>query len=240
LGALQHARTSDNRAMPINALLVHGAGGGAWEWNVWRRVFAAAGVRADAIELVPAPRGLAGTRLADYVAQVRAAALALPSPRALVGASLGGLLAAMVADAVEADALVLVNPLLRVAARRRESADGVVRWSRTGLERTRRAMPDADDAACLYAAARWRDESAAVLDEAWSTDLARPLCRVLVLASELDNDVPAAATRTLAVDWGADFALSRGASHVGPLLNRDAAHAAELVLAWLAARFRTD
>ena len=225
--------------MPINALLVHGAGGGAWEWAVWRRVFAAAGLRADAIELEPATNGLRATRLADYVAQVRTAALALPAPRVLVGASLGGLLAATVADAVDAAALVLVNPMSRAASVKRDG-DGVVRWSRTGLARTRRAMPDADAAACLYAAARWRDESAAVLDEARATDLARPACPVLVLASERDDDVPAAATRALADGWCADFVLLRGASHVGPLLNRDAAHAAEHAATWLSSRFRTD
>ena len=47
--------------------------------------------------------------LEDYAAQVRAALVALPRPRALVGASLGGLLALRCAR--EADALVLVNPL---------------------------------------------------------------------------------------------------------------------------------
>ena len=56
-----------------------------------------------------AHRDVAATRLQDYQAQVRAALAALPRPRVLVGASLGGLLAL---DAAEgADAVVLVNPL---------------------------------------------------------------------------------------------------------------------------------
>jgi predicted alpha/beta hydrolase family esterase len=232
LGALQQRRNGDNARMAINALLVHGAGGGAWEWNVWARVLAAAGARAEAIELVPAAGGLRATRLADYVAQVRAAALALPAPRVLVGASLGGLLAARVADDVGATALVLVNPLSGGAQPPRDAHDGVVPWRRTGLERTRRAMPDADDAACLFAAARWRDESASVLEDARAQVTVRPACPVLVLASEHDDDVAPSTSRAVADAWGADFALVRGAGHLGPLLGGAAATTAELTFAW--------
>src|SRR6185437_6554618 len=77
-------------------VFVHGAGGGGWEWNVWRRVFAANGWHCRAPDLQPAPAGLAATRLCDYVDQVVAAANAAgpPSPQTvLTGASLGGLLA---------------------------------------------------------------------------------------------------------------------------------------------------
>lgn len=28
----------------VAALLIHGAGGGAWEWDIWRAVFAARGL----------------------------------------------------------------------------------------------------------------------------------------------------------------------------------------------------
>jgi len=232
---VQQRAKGDNSAMPINALLVHGAGGGAWEWGAWQRVLAVAGVRGHAIELAAVPAGLAGTRLADYAAQVRSVAQALPEPRVIIGASLGGTLAALVADEVAARALVLVNPLLAgaVAPQRTDARDGVVPWSQTSLERTRRAMPDADDATCIHAAARWRDESAAVLDDARALRIARPACPVLVLASERDDDISAEASRALAHDWRADFVLLRGASHVGPLLGRDAARVAELVSAWL-------
>lgn len=233
--ALQHGANGDNGAMSINALLVHGAGGGAWEWHAWRRVFAASGLRADAIDLTPAAEGLRATRLADYAAQVRDAALVLPAPRVLVGASLGGLLATLVADAVEAAALVLVNPLPRAAAPR-AGVDGIVPWSRTSLARTRAAMPDADDAACLYAAARWRDESAAALADARAAGGSVPKCPTLVIASEHDDDTPAAGSRALADAWRADFVLLPGASHLGPLLGRDAARVAESAARWLETR----
>mgnify|MGYP003582939830 FL=1 len=89
-------------------MLVHGAGGGAWEWNVWRAVFAAQGIDVVAPDLQPVAAGLPATGLRDYVAQVAEALQALPRPRAVVGASLGRLLAR--ACAGEGHALVLINP----------------------------------------------------------------------------------------------------------------------------------
>ena len=80
------------------ALFVHGAGGGGWEWNVWRGVFEAAGFHVEAPDLMPARSDVTATRLQDYQAQVRAALAALPRPRVLVGASLGGLLALNAAE----------------------------------------------------------------------------------------------------------------------------------------------
>ena len=88
-------------------------------------------------------------------------------------------------------------------------------------------MPDADDAACLYALRRWRDESGAVLNEAREgVAVEIPRCPALVLSSELDAEVPPAAARALAVRLSADFRSIPQASHVGPLLGRDAADAA--------------
>src|SRR5688572_8926861 len=92
-----------------HALLLHGAGGGGWEWNAWRGVFAVSGIEAVAPDLQPAMNGLAGTTFDDYLQQARAALATLPQPRAVIGASLGGLLA--MACSGEADALVLVNPV---------------------------------------------------------------------------------------------------------------------------------
>lgn len=218
------------------ALLVHGAGGGAWEWNRWREVFRAQGIGTDALELQPAPAGLAATVLHDYLAQVRAALHALPRPRVLVGASLGGLLALLAAD--DADALVLVNPLppapwhARLPAR--EWPD-VVRWQGDArLASTRRAMPDADDASALFAFRHWRDESGAVLREAHEGVVAnRPECPTLLIASAQDEDVPPAAIVAMADAWSVSRLQTLSASHVGPLLGRHAAAIAGQAAAWL-------
>ena len=125
------------------ALLVHGAGGGGWEWNVWRGVFEAAGIAVAAPDLQPVAAGLAATGFDDYLQQARDALRALPRPRVAVGASLGGLLALGIADA--ADALVLVNPLPPApwhASLPSRPWPDVVPWRRHArLEGTRRALP---------------------------------------------------------------------------------------------------
>ena len=221
------------------AVLVHGAGGGGWEWNVWRRVFAAVAVDVHAPDLQPVAGGLAATGFDDYVAQVRAALEAVPGPRALVGASLGGLLALACADA--ADALILVNPLPpapwadRLPAR--DWPDSVP-WRRNArLASTRRALPDSDDATALFAFRRWRDESGAVLRHAHAgLVLDAPACPTLCIASSQDEDVPPGLTAELARAWDADLLRVASTGHVGPLLGRDAAAVAMQAAAWLSAR----
>ena len=56
--------------MARHAVFVHGAGGGGWEWNIWRRVFAASGWHTTAPDLQPVAAGLAATRLDAYAEQV--------------------------------------------------------------------------------------------------------------------------------------------------------------------------
>ena len=222
-----------------SVLMVHGGGGGGWEWAVWRGVFEAARVQVHAPDLQASPRGLSQTRFEDYVAQVRTRLEALPRPRAVVGASLGGLLAAACADA--ADAAVLVNPLppapWHAQLPQRDWPD-VVPWQRDArLTGTRRAMPDADEATALFAFRHWRDESGLAMREAYAgIAVARPGCRVLCIASMVDDDVPPALTAALASDWGASLLRAQAVSHVGPLLGRGAADCAGQALAWLSAQ----
>lgn len=224
---------------PPAALLIHGAGGGAWEWAIWSGVLAAHGVDARAPDLGSSAHGLAVTTLDDYVRQARTALASLPRPRVVVGASLGGLLAAMIAG--DADALVLVNPLppspWHAQLPARDWPD-VVRWhGQARLDTTRDALPDADDASALHAYRHWRDESGAVLRVAYAgVDAARPGIPTLCILSGEDADVPCAIGEALAMAWRADVIRVPGASHVGPLLGRQAATVASGATAWLSAR----
>jgi pimeloyl-ACP methyl ester carboxylesterase len=225
-----------------SALLLHGAGGGGWEWNVWRAMFEADGMQVHAPDLQPVAAGMGATCLSDYVTQASRALGALPRPRVLVGASLGGLLAAQLAaqgDVARIEALVLVNPLPPAPWHRqllpREWPD-VVLWARDArLASTCSALPDADATTALFAFRHWRDESGAALREAYAgVVVERPRCPVLCVVSGADADVPPEATRALARDWGATLhEVGHAASHVGPLLGGAAAQTAQQVLAWL-------
>ncbi|SOD56595.1 alpha/beta fold hydrolase [Pseudoxanthomonas wuyuanensis] len=219
-----------------SALLIHGAGGGGWEWRIWQGVWQAHGLNVHAPDLQPAPEGLARTGWQHYAAQIRDALAMLPHPRVLVGASLGGLLAASHAGA--ADALIAVNPLPPAPLHRRlppRQWPDVVPWGmQARLFSTRQAMPDADDATALFAFRHWRDESGAVMRMAAAgIDVPAPACPVLVIASTRDDDVPPALSREQAAVWQADFLQSPAGSHVGPLLGDSAAGTAAQAVAWV-------
>ena len=219
------------------AIFIHGAGGGAWEWAIWRRVFAARGWPTQAIELQACASGLAATRLEDYGAQVQTVCAGASSPSVIIGASLGGLLALKVAATVRPQALVLINPLAPEGISPRPPPRDypvVIPWGRErSLASTRRALADADDATCLFAFRRWRDESGAVMRAVLrGVAVPAPACPLLVLASERDDDVPPATSRAVAEEFRADFRLLAGASHVGPLLGRRAALVAEDTWRW--------
>ncbi len=217
-------------------MMIHGAGGGAWEWNVWRGVFEAEGFACEVLDLAAVEGGIGATRFENYSGQVGRVAR---EGDVLVGASLGGLLALACAAAVRPAALVLVNAMppapWQSMLPAREAYPDVVPWgSEASLAGTRKAMPDADDAACLYAFRRWRDESGAVMNVARSgVPVERPACPVLVMASSDDEDVPAAASAALADAYAASLIRIPGTSHVGPLLGRNAAGCATQAIAWL-------
>jgi pimeloyl-ACP methyl ester carboxylesterase len=226
--------------MAVTVLAVHGAGGGGWEWDVWAPVLAARGWRLHAPDLQPSARGLAGSRLQHYQAQVEQAALAMPAPVVLLGASLGGLLVLAASAAVQPAAVILVNPLPPAGTGpgpMPRSWPTVVPWTRAALAGTVADLPDADLATARWAHRRWRDESGAVLRQAQAgIAVTRPSCPVLVLAAALDDDVPPALSRALAASLDADFAQVAGCSHLGILVGDRAAAAATLAAAWLAAR----
>jgi pimeloyl-ACP methyl ester carboxylesterase len=216
--------------------MVHGAGGGGWEFNAWSRVFAAAGWRVEAPDLQPVSQGLAATGFDDYQAQACAWLAALPRPRVLVGASLGGLLALRCADA--ADALVLVNPLPPDPWHARmppSSPSSIEAWgARANLAGTRRALPDAGAGDAWFAFRRWRNESGAVLAAARAgIECAKPACPVFVVASRCDADVPVDASRAVAEWCSAQWLELEDASHVGALIGRHAVGAAVAVVTWL-------
>jgi len=222
-------------------LMVHGAGGGGWEFTLWRHVFEAAKWDVCAPDLAPVAEGIEATGIADYEAQVRAWCVAT-APSLIIGASLGGLLAWRIADAAPVARLVLVNPMppqgyAGALARTTHYAKRVDWQARASLATTAAALPDADPITWQWAWRRWRDESGAVMNAAVAgLTVETPRAATLVVVSGNDREINPQTTRQLARDLGADLLELAKASHVGPLLGRDAAHTATRVLAWHALR----
>lgn len=223
------------------AIMIHGAGGGGWEWDKWKPVFEAAGWRVVAPDLVPVRAGIAATRFGDYVRQVTNwCAKHKGKPIALVGASMGGVLALKAAEVVRPFAVVLVNSAMpsgiRPATENAVPYPTVIEWSKGTLKETRDAMPDSDEATIQKAFKRWRDESGGVLTELRAgITVKRPICPVLVLLGAKDTDIPPEHGRSLARLYDADVIEYAKMSHVGPLLGTRASEVARTVLQWLGA-----
>jgi pimeloyl-ACP methyl ester carboxylesterase len=221
--------------MQTTAIMIHGAGGGGWEYARWQPVFTAAGYGVITKDLLPSVDGLRATTFDDYCHQVRAW-LPAQQPIILIGASMGGLLALKVAEAIQPTALVLINsvpPAGVGAPRTGKSYPPLVPWANGPLEETRSALFDSDEATIHWAWPRWRDESGAVLNAmAAGISVQRPTCPTLVVLSEQDTDIPYQTGLALATWAGADVLLYHGMSHVGPLLSRRAEGVARMVMTW--------
>jgi pimeloyl-ACP methyl ester carboxylesterase len=232
-------------------ILVHGAGGGGWEWDLWVDAVTEAGL-SDQLELValtlgpPEGKTLESTTLCDYTSQVVKAAKETCSKKLiLVGASMGGTLIAKAAEQLpRVDGLVFVcttTPSLGEVATREEDPPKygpVVKWAGGLLQDTIDAVPDASSEVQCWAAALWRDESGAVLNE---IDSGRVTCNVarlrsipsLVVIPMNDTSIPPERQQAFATAIGAECVLTlEGTSHCGPLLGIDAKKTALDVFKW--------
>lgn len=215
------------------AIFIHGAGGGSWEWQLWQPVFEAWGIESIAIDLEPNANGLENTRFEDYRQQVQSVAT---EGDTLIGASLGGLIAMATHDVA---ARVLINPMPPLAMIDEPAAKdlpAIIPWSTLGFRSHQRSMGNAYAATVLATHGRWRDESGRVLTDAFNGIVAHPDgTPTVVMASELDEDIPAQTSMQLALNWKADLWQLRGETHLSPLLGRNATTLAERV-----ARFMLD
>jgi len=228
-------------SQPVDvAVMVHGAGGGGWEYHLWKPVFEKAGWKVVAPDLEPAEGGLAKTMLADYLEQVRSWSRREGGKLVIIGASMGGILAMKAAETEAPDAIVLVNSTLPKEVRRKapgDKAPEIIRWANGPREETVAAMPDSSAAEIDFAWKRWRDESGAVVNEIRNGIPAmKPKCPTLVVLGQGDTHIPYTDGLRLAEWAGADVHLYAGMSHVGPLVSTRATEVAESVLSWLKKR----
>ena len=233
------ARSASHRQQST-LVTVHGAGGGAWEFDLWREPCLRAGWHTVAYDLEPCPTGIANTTLNDYVEQVVRWPRCSGEKLALVGASMGGAVALQAAAVMSPSALVLVNsvvpkPWVRPTVRTSRPLPDVLEWSGSSLESTARALYDSSPAVQRWACQRWRDESGSVMRGLYGGyDAPRPDCPILFVISLDDRDVPSDQQRAWAAAWGADTLTYPEMSHCGPLLGMRAPEVAKEIVAWLA------
>ncbi|MBS1706525.1 MAG: alpha/beta fold hydrolase [Armatimonadetes bacterium] len=225
------------------AVMIHGAGGGGWEYRLWQPVFEKAGYRVVAKNLYPGPEGIANTQLDDYTFQI---IRWVNGGRAdvVVGASMGGILALLSADALGAKAIILVNsvPPAEIGKEWRDSKSqiqwpDVIEWSKGTLKETRDSMPESSEDMIQYAFKHWRDESGAVMSQlARGVQVPKPKTPVLVMIGGKDTDIPRKVSEELAWAYRADIRRYSDLSHVGPLLGTNAPKVAQDAVSWLASK----
>lgn len=218
------------------AVLIHGAGGGGWEYRSWEPVLQKLGFTVIARDLMPGKNGLAKTTLSDYVLQVESWIPKKRGKTLLVGASLGGGIALEVAKRVRVDGVVLVNSVLpKGLADPNWSSDvpDLLKWANGPYKETVDAMPDSDEATRRFAWKRWRDESGAVMRAVrGGRTYERPRCPLLFVISRKDTDIPPDLSEKWSKKWGADSVVYANMSHVGPLLGRRSTGVADMVGRW--------
>jgi carboxylesterase len=225
-------------------LLIHGAGGGAWQWRDWEPVLQQNGLQSRAIDLLPVPAGLADTRFEDYLLQAEQwfdeIADGNAQAPAVIGASLGALIALKLAESRPVSALVLVAPgppaAVRAWSYRQRTYPTIVPWA-SALEpaETEASMPEADAATVRWAHGMWRDESGRVMQAVCDgIEAAAPDCPCLVQCGEADQTVPPAICAETARLLGAEHRRYERVSHVGALLGLYSTILAQEAAGWLA------
>lgn len=227
-------------------VMVHGAGGGGWEYDFWKPVWQKAGFTVIAKDLEPIGGDYGKTTFDDYEKQVESwgsEAVKAKKPLVLVGASMGGILALKAAEHLHPAAIVLVNsvpPKGVVEPKDAPPLPDIVRWKGGPVQDTRDSLPDGDEQTVQYCVPRWRDESGTVMNSIRAGISAeKPTCPVLVVIGKADTDVPPASSQALAKWAGADAFCYEGTSHIGPLFGFRRVEIASQVISWVKHRLHS-
>jgi len=224
---------------PITVVMVHGAGGGGWEYDKWKPVFEAKGYKVVNRDLLPVNHDYAKTKLSDYVKQV-VSWCPKEGSVILIGASMGGRIALEASQMVHPIAMVLVNSVPPQGLGSK-AFPPIVKWANGPLKDTIDSMPDSDHATILWAWKRWRNESGQVMHElSQGQAVIQPNCPVIVVIGEKDDEVPPAKSHFMAQQFHAKVLSYPGMSHVGPLLSRSAERVARDVVRTLEESSATD
>lgn len=233
-------------ALSPPVILVHGAGNSAGVWRFWQQELADHGWESEAIDLrghgASAPLDLSSTSMGDYADDVRRAVARCAEPPVLIGWSMGGLLALMVAATGDVAACVALAP--SAPAREvdetlplRHGEFGPDEYGITSLDpRDQPAMPDLDlEERAIALATLGRDSRLARDERQRGIVVAASPSPLLLVTGALDTQWSAARYADLPLP--ADHLAVADASHWGLVLNRRAlATLVPAVVRWLAAQ----
>jgi pimeloyl-ACP methyl ester carboxylesterase len=226
-------------------ILVHGAANSAAVWTFWQQELAAAGWPSYAVDLRghggSTPVDLSTASMADYAADVRMVADQLAERPVVMGWSLGGLVALMVAAEAGVGACVALAPSAPARSRNPEAPlrTGVFGPEEYGITsrdpEQQRGMPDLDleerqlalDSLCSDSRYARDDRQAGIVIE-------RLPCPLLIATGTNDRQWPL--SRYAGLWLPAEYVSVEGASHWGLVLSRRAlATLVPAVTGWLAA-----
>ena len=222
-------------------VFVHGAGGGAWEWEFWQAVFEERGWQTLSGDLMPNSRGVEFTQVDDYVEQIIDWIHQVQGdvPPIVVGASMAGPLLLKAIETQPVSAAVLVNsvPVEGVDGWPQAKVDfpDVIPWAAKGLaERSLEKMVDYEASIAALVDQSWRDESGSVLNALYlGIAVKQPTCPLLVITGSEDQDIPSELGANLAHYLAADLMTFRNVSHLGVLLGHRAELVANVVCEWV-------
>ena len=220
-----HAPSSSQRP-PV--VLVHGAANSSVVWRFWQEALADCGWSSHAVDL----RGhggsdgcVDGATMSDYADDVAAVADGLPETPIVVGWSMGGLVAMMVAARGVARACVGLAPSAPAATRDAgvEIRPGVFGPEEYGITSedpaVQPAMPDLAIAERRVAIESLSPESRTARDDRKAGIVIAALpCPLLVVTGSEDRDWPRSAYAGMRLP--AEYLEVPGASHWGLVLNR--------------------
>jgi pimeloyl-ACP methyl ester carboxylesterase len=225
-------------------ILIHGSANSATVWGFWQPALAEQGWPSYAIDLrghgQSGPRDLSHTSMQDYAAAVTMLVTQCRQPPVLIGWSMGGLVALMVAATGVAGACVGLAPStparqLNTSVALRTGEFGGEEYGLTSRDPDEQpAMPDLDREERMIALASIGRESRLARDERQRGIIIEALpCPLLIVTGTRDRAWPRERYNNL---WlTADYLSVEGASHWGLVLQRRALSSLiPEVLRWIA------
>lgn len=254
-------------------VFIHGACGGSWYWGFWLERFALAGHAAYAIDLrghhgsrsaVPPDHGLGTVSIADYVTDVcdllRAIAETQELPPVLVGHSMGGLVAQLVAadNYVATAGLVLIASAppagINLPFDMHIAAEVPFRDKLNAMNAALRKLPFYPSRKLMEIACRCLRDDSRMFDEvvdrfyrqpesglagrqivtgAFAVDEAVVDVPRLVITGNADNVVVPSISEVIARKYDAQLEILPGRGHL-PMLEKGRDEVADKIIAWIA------